>query len=314
MDRLYTVLKKLKHDQNGSVLVLAVAAMLAILGVTAFVVDVGNMVLEKRRLQSACDAAALAASRELPSYAVTEERAFEYLALNNVPSENATVIINSDKTKVTVEASKKVEHFFAQVLGKNSTTVSARAAAVYGSIKGMKGVVPFGIPDQILRYGEEYTLKAGSHDEYGPGNYGPLALEFRGASNYTNNLKNGYSGMVKVGDWILTEPGNMSGPTEEGVTYRLNKCPHTPECTIDHYHPDCPRVMIVPIFDPTSLQGRSEVHIVGFGVFLLKGVAGSGNKSTVTGYFLEMVPPDGLDFELDPNQTDYGLHASRLVE
>jgi hypothetical protein len=127
-------------------------------------------------------------------------------------------------------------------------------------------------------------------------------------------LKYGYDGIVSVGDWISTEPGNMSGPTEDGVNYRLAQCPHTPECTIEHYNPNCPRVCIVPIFDPTSLQGRDEVQIVGFGAFLLKGVGGGGNECNVSGWFLEMVPPDGLKFTVDPEQADYGLHTARLLD
>ena len=71
--------------------------------------------------------------------------------------------------------------------------------------------------------------------------------------------------------------------------------------------------MIVPIYEPASLSGRTKVKIVGFGAFLLKGVSGKGNNSKVTGYFLEIVPPDGLEYILDPNQNDYGLRTAKLV-
>ena len=173
--------------------------------------------------------------------------------------------------------------------------------------------MPFGIPDQEMTFGVEYQLKAGSQDDYGPGNYGPLALELRGAQSYLNNLKHGYSGTISVGDWIDTEPGNMSGPTYDGVTYRINSCTHSPKCSINSYHSDCPMVMIVPIYEPTSLSGMSQVKIVGFAAFLLKGVDGSGNDSRVSGCFLEIVPPDGLEFTINPNQEDYGLLQARLI-
>jgi len=314
MIRMWSFFGKLIRDQRGSVLVLAAAIMVSILGSTALVVDLGGLALERTRLQNACDAAALAAARSLPSRSWAEFRAYQYLALNRVLPGEAEVRFNSENTKVTINASRRKSHFFARIFGHQSSRVSATATATYGSVSAVTGLVPFGIPDQTLTYGVEYQLKAGSHDDYGSGNYGALAFEFQGASSYENNLKYGYNGKIKVGDWVSTEPGNMSGPTKRGVNYRLNQCPHSPRCTIDHYHQDCPRIMIVPIFDPTDLSGRDEVRIVGFGVFLLKGVEGSGNQSIVTGYFLKMVPPDGIYYELDPNQTDYGLHAAKLLK
>lgn len=314
MKRMHGVLTKIGREERGTVLVLVAAMMTVILGFAALATDVGALALERNRLQNACDAAALAAARELPPTVAAREKAAEYLEYNGVAPEEAVISFDSAGTRVTVEASRQVNFTFARVFGLSGSTVSARASAVFGSVKSITGVVPFGIPDQTLVYGQEYKLKGGSHDEYGPGNYGALSLQFKGASSYENNLKYGYSGPVSVGDWVLTEPGNMSGPTEEGVNYRLNLCPHTPKCTIDSYYPDCPRVMIVPIFDPTDLSGRDEVKIVGFGAFLLKGVEGAGNESVVSGYFLQLVPPEGLRYAVDSSLADYGLHAAKLVE
>nr|WP_238480866.1 pilus assembly protein TadG-related protein [Desulforadius tongensis] len=293
---------------------MASAALVVILGLTALVVDVGALVLEKTRLSNACDAAALAAARELPSSTAAELKALRYLEYNGVSPQEAAVTINEDHNSITVEATRTVNYTFARVLGLSSGTVSARSTAVFGAVSSVTGIVPFGIPEQPLVFGQEYQLKAGSHDDYGPGNYGALALEMPGAKSYRNNLMYGYDGVISVGDWVETEPGNMSGPTEEGVKYRISQCPHTPRCTIDNYHRDCPMVMIVPIYDPTVLNGRDKVHIVGFGAFLLKGVEGQGKKSCVTGYFLEMNPPEGLNYTIDPNQTDYGLHGTKLIE
>jgi Flp pilus assembly protein TadG len=314
MMKLYNVIAQIGSEERGTVLVLVAAVMTVILGFAALATDVGALVLERNRLQNACDAAALAAARELPSTVAAKEKAAEYLEYNGVNPEEAVISFDSAGTRVSVEATRQVNFTFARIFGLSGSEVSAKASAVFGSVKSITGVVPFGIPDQTLVYGQEYKLKAGSRDEYGPGNYGALALEFTGASGYENNLKYGYSGTVSVGDWVSTEPGNMSGPTEEGVNYRLNLCPHTPKCTVDSYHPGCPRIMIVPIFDPIAVSGRDEVKIVGFGAFLLKGVEGTGNESVVSGYFLRMVPPEGLDYTVDPNAPDYGLHAAKLME
>lgn len=313
MKELTIIFTKLKHDQSGAVLILTAAVLVVMLGMTAMVADIGALALEKTRLQNACDAAALAGAWELTDTFSARQKAKDYLHFNGVDIAGATISFNADNTKVTVEAARSVDFKFARVLGRNDGTARAKATAAYGSVSGMSGVVPFGIPKQPLSYKQEYQLKAGSHDDYGPGNYGALALEFRGAKSYLNNLKYGYKGMINVGDWIDTEPGNMSGPTYDGVRYRINSCTHSPKCSIDSYSPDCPMVMIVPIYDSVALSGRSQVKIVGFGAFLLKDVDGGGNKSRVSGYFLEMVPPDGLKFTINPNQEDYGLHTARLI-
>lgn len=314
MKYILNLLERLKKEEQGAVLVIVAVALMAMLGMTALVVDVGALTLEKNRLSNATDAAALAAARELPSPTAAEQIALEYVTYNNVLPEETKVTFNNDNTKITVEATRTVNYTFARVLGINSGTVNARSAAAFGAISSATGVVPFGIPDQTLVFGQKYQLKAASHKDYGPGNYGALALDIPGAKSYENNIKHGYNGWISVGDWIDTEPGNMSGPTKNGINYRLNQCNHNPKCTIASYHPNCPRVMIVPIYEPTSIQGRDEVLIVGFGVFLLDGVGGSGNQSNVSGYFLELVPPEGLRYKIDPNQKNYGLHATRLVE
>ena len=295
MKRLFI---KFRKNENGAVLVITAAALLAIVGMLAMVADIGALVLERNRLQNACDAAALAAAWELPNTDMARGKAGDYLEMNGVDLTEAAISFNSNNTTVSVEARRPVKYHFAGVLGLDSGQAAARSTAAYGSVSGMTGVVPFGIPEQEMNFGVEYQLKAGSQDDYGPGNYGPLALELRGAKSFLNNLKYGHDGVIKVGDWIDTEPGNMSGPTADGVNYRIGSCNHYPKCTIDSYHSDCPRVMVVPIYDPDSLAGRDQVKIVGFGAFLLKGVEGSGNDSRVSGYFLEIVPPDGLQFSI----------------
>ncbi|TYP53770.1 pilus assembly protein TadG-related protein [Thermosediminibacter litoriperuensis] len=315
MKKVWGMLTTLKKDERGVAALLAAAVIAGILGMTAMTVDVGKMALERARLKNACDAAALAAARELPSADAAERTAMEYLEYNGVSPEEASITVDTVGGRITVEARRRVSHSFGGVLGFESSEVSARSSAVFGAVSGMTGIVPFGIPDQQLEFGREYRLKSAPPDDYSPGNYGALALEFRGAASYENNMKYGYQGMINVGDWVLTEPGNMSGPTEEGVNYRLSRCSHYPKCTVDNYDPNCPMVMMVPVFDPDSLSsGRDQVKIVGFAAFLLKGVEGSGNQNVVSGYFLRIVPQDGLKFTIDPGQTDYGFTASRLVE
>ena len=62
--KLISNILRFKRDQRGSALVMVATALVVILGMMALVVDVGALALEKRRLQNACDASALAAARD----------------------------------------------------------------------------------------------------------------------------------------------------------------------------------------------------------------------------------------------------------
>ncbi|MEN1760995.1 pilus assembly protein TadG-related protein [Anoxynatronum sibiricum] len=303
----------LKQEQ-GSVLVLFAVFLMAAFGFSALVIDLGALRLEKSRLVNAVDAAALAGARELPQTTVAEAIAKSYAAYNDVEASAVTVTFGEQSRQITVTATRDRSFVFGPVIGVSSGTVTASATAQYGAVSGGRGIVPFGIPEQELTYNTLYTLKAGSKDDYGPGNYGALALGLPGAASYENNIKYGYNGIIRVGDEIPTEPGNMSGPTTTGVNYRINQCQHSPACTHENYKPNCSRVMIVPIYDPQTLQGRTTVIVVGFAAFFAQEVEGSGNKNNVKGYFLERVPPEGMEYETDLNQDYYGLAAARLIQ
>lgn len=315
------IMRKFVREEKGLALVLVAAAMTVILGFTALVVDVGTLYLNRSRLLNACDAAALAGAQELPG-GNPEGVAEQYLLDNNItPEEIANKVeiqVSNDNTQLTVRASRDIQYTFARALGFTAGNVSAEATAEYGAVTSASGVAPFAVPDQQLVFNKQYVLKEGAgSSEEGlfriHGNFGALALGGNGAKNYEENLKYGYSGTISAGDWVETEPGNMSGPTCDGVTYLMNQCNHG--CTPDHFEPDCPRVILVPVFDPATLdQGRDDVLIVGFASFLLEGVQGNGKDSEVIGTFLQMAPPPDVSYDIDPNAPDYGLHAVRLID
>lgn len=315
------LIRKLSKDEKGLALVLVAAAMTAILGFTALVVDVGALYLTRSRLVNACDAAALAGARELPGgdpEGVTEQ----YLLENGITQEeidnNVHIQTDINNSNITVGAGRTVDYTFARVLGFTSENVNASATAAYGAVTSVTGAVPFAIPDQQLVFDKQYVLKEGAGGSIEGafrvhGNFGALALGGSGAANYENNLKNGYDSTISIGDWVETEPGNMSGPTRRGVNHRMDRCSHG--CTPHNYVPDCPRVILVPIFDPATLNsGRDDVLIVGFASFLLEGVQGNGKNSVVLGTFLEMAPPPSISYDINPSAPDYGLHATKLID
>ncbi|SMB94889.1 Putative Flp pilus-assembly TadE/G-like [Thermanaeromonas toyohensis ToBE] len=301
------------RDEKGGALVLVAINMVVLLGFVALVIDLGLLAAARHKLLNAVDAAALAGVRELP---FNPDRArivaAEYASLNG--AESIETEVSPDNTSLTVKARKELSYFLAPVLGFHRGEAKAQAIARIGGIKAVKKAAPLAVPWQDYQLGVKYTLKqaAGQESPLGPGNYSALSLGGTGASQYEDNLKYGYPGWLKVGDEVPTETGNMSHPTRRAIEYRLALCQHSPPCTPQHFEPDCPRILIVPLYNPSTLEGHqiSSITIIGFAAFLVEQVRGEGNENYIEGYFIRTI----VAGEADPQQPDYGLEGIKLVK
>ncbi|MEW6274867.1 MAG: pilus assembly protein TadG-related protein [Bacillota bacterium] len=303
---------KLARDERGGALVLVSLAMLSLLGFGALVTDFGLYILARQQLLNAVDAAALAGAAEFSPAGSGEEAAAqrvagEYAVKNGADPDTLEVFVEtgSDGRKmVRVSAEKRVDFVLARLFGFESGTVQAGASAAVAGVTACRGVAPLLVPKQDFRFGERYTLKYG--DPAFPGNFGALALGGRGASVYRHNLIYGYGGEIAVGDIVTTEPGNMTGPTG-GIDQRLARC--TRNCTIDNFEPGCPKILIIPVYEPDGpLHGRSEVRVAGFAAFLADRV--DSEKDEIHGYFICTTVAGQADFS---QPTAYGLYAVRLL-
>jgi hypothetical protein len=298
---------RLLREEKGAAIVVVALSITAMLGFGALVVDVGNLYLNKARLSNMADAAALAGVQDLPGDPQSAvASAYSYAAQNGMNSDVVAVTINDDNTVVTVNATRTVPFFFAKVFDMTSSDVSVRAAAAIRPITATSGVVPFGIVKQQFEYGESYTLKEGAGSGY-RGNFMALALGSSGSPVYQNNIKQGYSKKLHIDQLVPTEPGNMSGPTSEGVDYRMNL---DLGATFETKGKGSPRILVVPIIDSLEVNGRGEVKIVGFAAFFLEGAGGRGNENYVTGTFMNLVTPG----DISVGTTNYGLYGSTLIE
>lgn len=299
------------RSQKGSAIIFFTFCMTVVLGMCALVIDFGITVHEKVSISKAVDAAALAGAQELifdKDNAVAV--ANSYLEANGVDPLDAEIEIFDSDTKIRVTVNSEVDYYFAKILGFDSGIVNATGVAMCGPVIGVyEGVRPFAIEKQTLEFGVEYILKEGGGGGHN-GNYGALALSGNGASTYVNNIIDGYDGRLRVGDYVETEPGNMSGPTQQGVNTLISRCNHTPECTFSDYHSKCPRIITVIMVDNLQVNGRSNVRIEGFARFFLEEVTGHGNESIVTGRFLNTV----MSGELGDIQDDFGLKGVKLIQ
>jgi Flp pilus assembly protein TadG len=306
-------LSRLAADERGGAFVLVSLMMLGLLGFAALVTDFGLYTLNKQRLINAVDAAALAGAAELSpagsgDEALAKSCAEQYALQNGADPAGLTVSISTSPSGlkvVEVTAEKEVDFILARLLGYTSGKVQAAASAAVAGVTSCRGVAPLLVPKQNFQFGKRYTLKYG--DPAFPGNFGALALGGTGASTYRQNLIYGYSGEIAVGDMVTTEPGNMSGPTE-GIDERLARCKNN--CTVDHFEPGCPKILIIPVYNPSgTLHGRSQVKVEGFAAFLVD--RADSEKDEIHGYFICTTVEGEADFSRPP---DTGLYAVRLLE
>ncbi|MCX7841847.1 MAG: pilus assembly protein TadG-related protein [Clostridia bacterium] len=304
-------IKTFIRGKKGSSMVIYAAALIVIMGAASLAVDIGFAINEKAAIANAADAAALAGAQELASgngtAALSVARA--YLEKNGMKPVDAEITINDGGNIITVRNRRQVNYAFARILGINSTVVRANASAGAFPVSAVgSGVRPFAIEQQTLNFGQQYILKEGAGGGKS-GNYGALALGGSGASKFKDNIIYGYSGSLKVGDYVNTEPGNMKGPTESGVQTLINNCRHFPKCTFSSFIPDCSRIITVVIVDSLDVNGRSSVRIEGFASFFLENVESSGGHTQITGRFIKTI----CSGDVSVSQTDYGLKGIKLL-
>lgn len=300
--------RRSRKNEKGAVAVIVAAAMVAVAGLTALGTDVGRLFVEKQRLSSISDAAALAGVTRLPGDppgAVAAAR--EYLRKNGLDPNQATVEVSTDRSQVRVATSRQVGMTFARVIGVRQSPVAAGATAKIAPISGFFGAVPLGVPRADWQVGQQVYLKLDADSgTIAPGNYQALALGKTGASSYETNLVNGYQNWIRVDDWVDTETGNMAGPTARAVRTRISRDPGSTWQTAAR---QSPRLVIVPILEDFNVNGRGQVHVIGFGMFFLEDATSSGNKAEIIGRFVRLI----AEGEISGSAPDFGLRAIKLI-
>jgi len=358
--KLRLLLQAIRRNERGQIIVLAALLMTVLMGFAALAIDVGSMASDKSDLQNAADAMALAAAADLPDASAATSAAHTWATKNGVdPSEIQSIQIqqqslpNVPNPRVTVNLSRDHDFVFAKALGINSTDIEASASAMKTSYGGGDGIVPWTVQEAqkaAANPGDLVTLKYDAHDSEN-GNFGPIAIDGTGASVYRNEEKYGCQSTICSegavtqgcqetapecdGADCYTEPGNMMGPTRDGVDYRMNNTDSAcdsfaevftsndngtysidQECNpfIEGSKPSL-RVIIVPVIDELC-DGRCLVTIKEFALFYLEGYGSGGctggSNCEIAGRFVKAnITTGGLVGVYDP---DALMHFTRLVE
>jgi len=151
-------------------------------------------------------------------------------------------------------------------------------------------------------FGTQLTLKAGNpHDAIAPGWFFPVVLPrvdpCIGGDCYRDNIASCNGVRMSIGDWISNEPGNMIGPTKQGVDALIAQdrgaswggdgivggCMAAGTCTRS------PRMVALPLFDVAEyaagqLSGRQNIRIVNIIGFFIEGMQGNDVIGRITHY------------------------------
>jgi Flp pilus assembly protein TadG len=294
-------------SQRGQTLVLITVFMMALLGMCALAIDVGSWYQQKRAVQSAADAGALAGAAYLPSgwSSATSAAGSEFTknlhgaTLTYTPS---SVFVSNDS--ITVTATAPAKSFFAKAFTSKAVTVKAVATATIMNAGG--GALPWGVMKNTYTPGTTYPIYT---DNSGPNN-GALRLAAwdTASATCTTGSANGLGGSalyraeigggvlttcpVFLGDRIYTEPGQNTGPTTQGVTSRCgstlqpvsNIVSFSASLAPTLLQPGSCQLVLLPVVvdDSTGAStwptGIGPVRVVGFSWWVITAVLQGGKE------------------------------------
>ncbi len=191
-----------KQSQQGTVVVIVVLGLMALVGMAALTVDVGLLCLAAQQAQDVADAAALGAALEMPDYTSGRTVALSLVDANNESSTGFQATCSSDNEGVLfwgpyetmpdygslgsstygvrVSVHIPVDFVFAPVLGLTGTTVTRNSTSVRMRA-GAAPIAPMWMSyepalDPTLDYGVEREMLMASSGEAAniPGSFGWL--------------------------------------------------------------------------------------------------------------------------------------------
>lgn len=300
--------------EEGQVTVMAAIMMVALLGITGTVLDVGSWFREQRVTQSTVDAAALAAAQELPDPAKASATALDF-ATRNDGVDGVTVQIKSTWTPndtVVVKRAKPAEGFFSKFFGINTVTVHASATAVSEPPTLASAAAPIGVSIQhpLLSgpgcpcFKVPTTLPLGKTGA--PGAFALLDLIVGdsngtvGASTLADWITKGFQGNLPIGQFY-SDPGAKwnNSSIQSAIQFRFGT------------------ELLFPVYDQLVNEGsNAEYHVIGWAAFHITQAQASGTDGSITGWFSDVtwkgvVNPGG---PFNPDIPDLGVHSVALID
>ncbi len=203
--------------ERGQALISLALALAVVCGMVALTIDIGLLFMERRGMQNAADAAALAGAQELPdsppqAIAVARQWGQKHGFVDGVGgvSVSVTTPYQGDPTKIRVDISGDTSATFARVLGIDSFQVSGGATADQEGGPGAYALI-------VLN-----KTKCLAFDNTGSGNIQISGGGIMVNSGCSNAARHAGSGNIEVsavhyyqaGGFVVSGSGNVSPPPQ----------------------------------------------------------------------------------------------------
>jgi Flp pilus assembly protein TadG len=306
--------------ESGQVFVFVAFMLVALVGMTSLVIDVGAWFHAQRKLQTAADAAALAGAQHLPTQQSTAlSVALDYAQRNDSGIPAPTVTFPNAAT-INVSARANTPGIFAPVLNSALGVVSvhAQAAAQVSAPSSLKNVAPVAVKNTaaciVLNpscFGQTTTLK---FDDSAISSSTVGLVDLRCQAPSSSVSCGGGPGGSTLADWIRcapcwpgTLPSNTWYDDKTGETTGPIKSALTDAAAAR-------TVLFFPVFDVANAAAGS-FHVIGWAAFVIDvgGVDWGPHVKTLKGHFVTFIATDvaGGNPNGDP-ANDFGVHVITL--
>ena len=338
-----------KQKECGVVVVWVVIALIALLGMAALTIDIGQLVIAVQVAQDVADAAALGGGTELPGYTTAHVVALELVTANN-ESRGFTASCSPDNGDITfwgandtipdfgllgnyawgmrVTTHVPVDYVFAPALGLEGSTVSRSCTVVRMPVGGMP-ICPMWISYETdYQYGQEQQLLMadGPHCANIPGSFGWLNPA-SGTDDFTDLLR-GYNltyeqivaNYATIDDIWTAETGLSVGGWKPALETapdglgRMDRAMWEPWAgdTFDSFHSENPRIVVIPMCEYLGGTGAgAEFQIHAFGAFYIESINSKTKPYDIMGRFIEYTLPGAAG---DPLSKETGLWTVKMVQ
>jgi Flp pilus assembly protein TadG len=318
MQRLTDLFRRRLSDERGASAVVFALLLVPILGFAAIAVDVGALYAERARLQVAAYAAAIAVAQDCSRGNCGDmlATARAMVVANDGDASAAQPVLSSAPLSVTVTGSTPVQHWFAPVIGHDSTGVSATATVGWGGPSGGTAVLPLTFSWCEFAQQTGGGLPSGS----------VVRTIYFTKTSHTTGCTGPSHNIVPGGfAYLDTDAAKCAATTGLGGQWFSSTGNSVPSaCSTADFSKWVGQTVLLPLFEESGATGSNAWYrIYGYAAFKLTGYSlggqydtspkpCNGNERCVSGYFTRFVELSDA-WNYSPNAPQLGASILRLI-
>jgi Flp pilus assembly protein TadG len=318
MQRMIDRIRRRAAGERGAAAVMLALLLVPMLGFAAIAVDIGSLYAEKARLQVAADAAAIAVAQDCSRGNCGDmlATAQALITANDGEGTAAHPQLSSAPLSVSVTGSTPKQHWFAPVIGLNSSAVVATATVGWGGPSQGTAVLPLTFSWCEFAQQTGGGLPSGSTVR---------TIYFTKTSNTTGCT--GPSNNIVPGGfaYLDTDPGACAVTSALGGQWTSKTGNSVPSaCATSDFSKWIGKTVLLPLFDQSGLTGTNAWYrVYGYAAFKLTGYSlggqydttpkpCNGNDRCVAGYFTRFVELSDA-WNYSPDAPQLGSSVLRLI-